>query len=690
MSKYELVNSFVNYMKDSYEITYTDKQIKNFEILYETLESKSKIANVLPLPMGDGKSTFIEFYCNYKYDTDPEFSAVITKKTIDEADGFCSNLGVKNNENKYLYEGFGRIEYYGDRISTNGLLMYDRFPEYKKMKAFTLKGFNFKDCIKYKNINAKNNNNVIGEKHLIATEYDNRLCATCNQVCYIKNLKYHIKNFRVISISHNRLFWSNNLNEILDTILYYENDKGEKVKRKLLIIDEKMSMFYREILKIEDFNQLKNYINNGKGTNEDKELIAKYEKAIMELEFGIYNNDFKILDNSINIHEKFSEDLSKQIFKFAESKELESAISFLEKVSNFPKIMTYINKNQNPKKDNREISIAQYLDLSNYSKHFENTVITDATAILDLEYSKSNAIINNNIEITRKPINLYIPTNACSFSRQAINKNYKDMVQNIGEECTNIINQDTSLKTLVVTYMWVLNKEDTFLQDIEKNIKADKDLYKIIYFGEYTTGVNHLSKYQNIIFIGQLRKGSSYEKAKEYVFDNKYSQEEIRNNEFLIGTIQQIGRTSYRKNLTPNVYIFEKQEIIDSLTKGLSNFFEMNILEYNNTILYRERKPRYGGKCKTDSWYWKFLVFVATEKGKNHIAKQVYLLDDIKKAINYNLKDHKKAFLDKASNFIIYDKKNKTVTIDFEKAQHEIRFNDIDTYLLENKGGILM
>lgn len=686
MSKYKLVNDFAKYMKDLYDIVYTDKQVRNFEMLYETLETKSKIANILPLPMGEGKSKFIEFYCNYKYDTDSEFSAVITKMTLDEADNFCSNLGVKDGEDKLEYEDLGRQDYYGEKTNMNGNIMYNAFPKYEKMKAFTIKGFNFKDCIKYKNINAKNKNSIIDERHFIATEYDNRLCATCDKKCFIKKLKYHIKYFRVIAISQNRLFWSNDKNEILDTILYYENDKGERVKRKLLIIDEKISMFYREVLKMEDFNQLKNYINNGKGTKKDKQLINKYEKAIMKLKFGVYNNDFKVLDNTIQINEKFSNELLKQIFKFAENKELESTISFLEKVSSFPKIMTYINKNQNPKKDNREISIAQYLDLSNYSQHFENTVITDATAILDLEYSKSSARINNKIETTKKTINWYIPTNTCSFSKQAINQKYYDIVQNIGEECTNIIKKNIDLKTLIVTYKWVLNKEDTFLQDIEKNIKADSELYKIIYFGEYTTGVNHLLKYQNIVFIGQLRKGSFYEKAKEFVFDYKYLQDKLRNNEFLIDTIQQIGRTSYRRNLTPNVYIFDKKEIIDDLTKGLSNFFKLNIFEYNNKVLYRKRKPRYSGKCKPYSWYWKFLVFVAEEKEKNDVDKRVYLLEDIKKAINYNLKDHKKAFLDKANSFIAYDKKNKTVTIDFEKAQYEIQFNNIDTYLSKSEG----
>lgn len=43
------------------------------------------------------------------------------------------------------------------------------------------------------------------------------------------------------------------------------------------------------------------------------------------------------------------------------------------------------------------------------------------------------------------------------------------------------------------------------------------------------------------------------------------------------------------------------------------------------------------------------------------------------------MKDCKKAFLDKATNFIDYNKKEKTVVIDFEKAKYDIQFNEIDT-----------
>ena len=239
----------------------------------------------------------------------------------------------------------------------------------------------------------------------------------------------------MIAITHNRLFWSNSEKEILKNVLYYENEKGELLRRKLLIIDEKISMFYREVLKLTDFTKLENFINNSNVPENDKKLIKKFKKEINNLEFGRNNNDFEIVDNKINITDKFSEKLSKQIFKNEECKELETTISFLEKMANFPQIMTYINKNQSPKNDNREISIAKYLDLSNYSQYFENTVVTDATSIIDIEYDKSKAIINKDINIIKKPINCFIPTKLCSFSKQAIKNNYNINIKNIAKEC---------------------------------------------------------------------------------------------------------------------------------------------------------------------------------------------------------------------------------------------------------------
>ena len=677
MSKYEVVKGFIENMKKLYSVTYTDKQIRNLEILYEALESKSTIANIIPIPMGEGKSMFIEYYCRYKYDTDQDFSAVIVKSKIYEADEFCSNMGVKDSNSAVLYESLGKTDYYGSIMTFNGNPMYE-FPKYNNLKALALKGFNFAYCIKYKDINSKAKEKYYGDV-LIATDYDSRLCSNCEKHCPLKKLKYHIKKFRVIAITHNRLFWSNSQKEILENVLYYENEKGELLKRKLLIIDEKISMFYREVLKLTDFTKLENFINNSNVPANDKKLIKKFKKEINNLEFGQNNNDFKIVDNKINITDKFSEKLSKQIFKNEECKELETTISFLEKMGNFPKIMTYINKNQSPKNDNREISIAKYLDLSNYSQYFENKVVTDATSIIDIEYDKSKAVINKDINIIKKSINCFIPTKLSSFSKQATKNNYNINIENIGKECTSIIKQNSEIKTLILTYKWLYNESDNFFQDIEKNIMAEKESYRIIYFGEFTTGVNFLSNYQNIIFIGQLRKGSFYEKTKEFILDNNFTQEEIRYNEFLLDMIQQIGRTSYRKGITPNVFIFEKEEIVNNLIEGLTAFFNVNLFKYENNYLWRERKKRNDGKCKKNSWYWKFLVFVDKESKKLGMDKKIYKLEDIKKAIGYNMKDCKKAFLDKATNFIDYNKKEKTVVIDFEKAKYDIQFNEIDT-----------
>ena len=122
-----------------------------------------------------------------------------------------------------------------------------------------------------------------------------------------------------------------------------------------------------------------------------------------------------------------------------------------------------------------------------------------------------------------------------------------------------------------------------------------------------------------------------------------------------------------------------KEEIVNNLIEGLTAFFNVNLFKYENNYLWRERKKRNDGKCKKNSWYWKFLVFVDKESKKLGMDKKIYKLEDIKKAIGYNMKDCKKAFLDKATNFIDYNKKEKTVVIDFEKAKYDIQFNEIDT-----------
>ena len=111
---------------------------------------------------------------------------------------------------------------------------------------------------------------------------------------------------------------------------------------------------------------------------------------------------------------------------------------------------------------------------------------------------------------------------------------------------------------------------------------------------------------------------------------------------------------------------------MDYLESELSNFFNVNVIKYDNEKLYYERKYNNINREK-DSVYGNFLRFINSEYQKLKVNKREYKLEDIKKAIGYMKKDHKREFLDKSKAFVTYDKKSKIVVVDFEKAKDSIR-----------------
>ncbi len=97
----------------------------------------------------------------------------------------------------------------------------------------------------------------------------------------------------------------------------------------------------------------------------------------------------------------------------------------------------------------------------------------------------------------------------------------------------------------------------------------------------------------------------------------------------------------------------------------------LNIFKYENKFLFDKQEYNSINRNAV-SHYGDFLRFVFKEYQELSVSKKEYTLNEIKQAINYTNKDHKKAFLDKAKDFVEYDKKSKIVTIDFEKAKSEI------------------
>ena len=635
-------------------VYYTETEKQNFMNLYNALETQEvKQVQIFNIPMAEGKSTFLKEYCKFKLESDKNFAIAIVNKTIKECIETCIDIGLRkefqqqyqdmNNEQLYkLYRGKLRTGYYKQE------------PQPDCFNAITISGFNYEDCLEYSQHkkHLKRKTVVTDEKiaelmdffHEIALPLDNSLCLHCERNCIKKKTRQIAKKHKIVLISHSRLLNSIDSPELLKDVLYYENENGEKIKRKLLVVDEKLAMADIQRATMLDIIKLKNFIEEKAEESDVKKIKAIYED-LQKLNYAmgkeICLNDIKGKFFPLSL----TEETKKEILKKGQT--INDTFLFLENLYKYDVCVTsqvFMSK----KNEKRELTIGRYVDLLKYTKDFGNIILLDATADIDIEYTKSKVSLQNNIVRIPRPINLCIPTSYCNLSKSTINNHvlHRDskIIVKMAKECDQII-EETGLKTLIVTYKSFSKYGQDLKIMLADRLTSNKDMYKIIHFGQFTTGVNFLSDYENIIFLGQLRKNPAYYLAKSIVLsDNKhkYTKTDIMCNEMLVDTIQQIGRTSYRNSNIPNVYIFDNEEITEHIRCNLDQYFDIRENDYENNYLFQERKE-YTGEYKRDkeSYLNKFLeflyYFLVEDVKKRHLIDNEYIfkISEIKQAIGY-------------------------------------------------------
>jgi hypothetical protein len=597
-----IVNAFVE-QQESFGNIINEKQKSNIQaltkILYNTNKSSEPI--VVNIPMGQGKSTLLVEFIRYMHKNDKEFGCIVVKKTLAECEDFCIAVGMEEEKEEMLEftsliaeeEAKSRLQllrrHYLCNVNEHGTTK----PKVNEgdFIARSVRGFNFKDCTRYVD------KSKIWGIHPDAVDYDYRLCSGCDfKGCPVKLSRWYSKKHRVLTITHNRLFFSADREELIKDLLEFENEQGEVLKRQLLIIDEKLDTVDIGNITYKEFTSLKSKVIKS-NNNDFIKLFQSIDDFILGLEYPLTMKS-NIIPQKKVFQEGFlfREEMINTLLS-DNSITLEDAqnINILQKILSCSNISANIHF---PSKD-RQVSYYHYIDLNDYTKLFNKTVLLDATSKLDFDYRKSSITLVKDIQDIKSSINLYEPKYKLNINKGNVIgrsikfKNpeereayYSNTIQLLANELGSIINCKTQDDTLIVVYKEI--DKYKFKDDITNELKKLQlnHEYKVIHHGEFSTGVNHLSNYENLIILGQLNKSHTYYQNKSLALGLDTSNYlTVQVNDYLIQNIQQIGRTALRKGKSVNVFMLCDEP---SLVQQLKGYFDAQSFVCECTSYTRE------------------------------------------------------------------------------------------------------
>lgn len=672
----KIVNAIICGFKATIKREITRRHEENLTKLASLLLNPVKVDEpiVVNLDVGQGKSTILKEFVKYMYTVDKEFSTVIVKKTLNEGREFCMNVGANSEElQEYIDIWSEDVEkiYYGDleEYKEYGYSFGQEKPHEEYFIARLIRGFNYKDCLKWKN--PEEFKNCFGNMPSEYVDYSPILCRGCDKTCGVKLSKWSIEKHPSLVITHQRLFFSNDVEEIMESI------SG----REVLIIDEKLETKDIDNILLEDWEDILTKIKKVYCSEEVKEQIKEVEQYVNSLDYPDTSSS-----GTIRIKEGFSPK-----FRFdnsiyaALSKKYDDVIT----LNNVEKFLNYggsTSRNWH-KSDKKQFSYIRYIDLNSYSKYFKKTIILDATSSIDNDYKKSNIIFLNGLnESPKGKLNLYYSSQKTTKSALIYRSNSKNIsdesgkayrdykgnrdfyltnVNLLAQEVEEIVNS-TLNDTLVICYKEIVDKlgniflfeED--LQNAVKSLNIKNIKCTIRHFGAATTGVNDFKDYRNIVFLGMLNKGDLYYTNKTISIENKNGFNETKLNEYEIDCIQQIGRICVRQGIEGNVYMLFNDEL--GLIHKLGEHF---------TIKNKEWYPRYFNGINNASDFKKETCWYA-------------IVDELKKLKDDNLS--LKDLQDKLSQFksdTVYRNVSNPYVVNYMKT-NEIVYNKMKKTFKKN------
>lgn len=671
------VNAIISGFKATIKREITRRQEENLKKLASLFLNPVKVEEpiVVNLDVGQGKSTILMEFVKYMYTVDKEFSTVIVKKTLNEGREFCMDVGVNTEFLKEYLDIWSSDEEYKKHVEK---IYYGDFEEYKEYGyspgqkkphedyfiARLIRGFNYKDCLVWKN--PKEFKNYFGKLPSDYVEYSPVLCRGCDITCGVKLSKWSIEKHLALVITHQRLFFSNDVEEIMENI----------TGREVLIIDEKLETKDIGSVLFEEWDDILTKIKAANISDDVKGQINQVEKYINELDYPNTSNS-----GIIRINTAYDSD-----FKFDTSiyALLTAKYEDIVTLNNVEKFLNYGGSTSRSwhKDDKRQFSYIRYIDLKNYSKYFKKTIILDATSSIDNDYKKSNVILLDGLNETPKgKLNLfYSPQktakssliyrdNSKSKTNKKSDKKYRDFEGNkdfyftnvnlIAQEVEDIIST-TNKDTLVICYKEIVDRHGnvfSFEEDFKGAVKSltIKDLKCTVrHFGAATTGVNDFKDYGNIVFLGMLNKGELYYTNKTISIGNEDGYNDTRLNEYVIDCIQQIGRICVRQGIDGNVYMLFNDDL--GLIQKLKEHFNIKNIEWH---------PKYFNGINNATDFKKTTCWYAIVEELNNLKEESLSLVDLQDKLN------------KFKSDTVYRNINNPYVIEYMRAT-KINYNKIE------------
>ncbi|WP_206752178.1 hypothetical protein [Desulfosporosinus fructosivorans] len=581
------------------------RQVENLKKLASLFLNDVKIDKpiVVNLDIGQGKSTLLMEFVKYIYEIDSTFSTVIVKRTLQEGRDFCIQTGLKEIEPLKDWvalsdEPMKKLEdiYYGDTKVYKESGYSGELRREDVFIAGLLRGFNYNDCLIYED--PKTAKNWFGKLSDSYREYSPVLCKECTVTCGAKSSKWAVDNHPAMVITHQRLFMSNDLEEISKSI------SG----RKVLIIDEKIETKDIGDVLLDQWEAILTRVVASKLSDEMKKEFERIGSYLNGLQYP------ETSDGTIVVIPPYDDVVKFDSKVYGLLMENHNDIKILEAVEKFINYGGTTSRSWH-KEGRKQFSYIRYINLENYTKHFEKTIILDATSarngeVLDEDYKKSDVVFLGGLNKTPiGKVNLYHSSQRTTKSSLIISNNsttvegekrfrksrgdrkfYLKNVNLIANEIQDIITV-TCEKTLIICYKAIVDKyggEFNFEDDLKKILtlsKLDSKLYTVRHYGAATTGVNDFRDYENIVFIGMLNKGKLYYTNKSLAIGSMNSAH-LALSEYIIDCIQQIGRICVRQGEEANVYMLFEDDI--GLTAELDKHFVLQrrkwITKYFNGI----------------------------------------------------------------------------------------------------------
>ncbi len=425
-------------------------------------------------------------------------------------------------------------------------------------------------------------------------DYSPVLCMNCERICGAKLSRWTADKHPALVITHQRLFLSNDMDNIAESI------SG----RKVLIIDEKIETKDIGDVLLEQWKTIFAKLESSNLNDELKKELNQIDKHLSNLQYPSKSDGTIVHIDAFDLNYKFNS----QIYALL--------MEDYDNIKNLIAVEKFLNYGGTAsrswhKNDKEQFSYIRYINLENYTRHFEKTIILDATSarngeILDEDYKKSNVVFLGELNQTAQgKVNLFYSSQKTAKSSLIISSNIKTdkekkqyrnskgdrefyllNVELISNEIQDIITSSNE-KTLIICYKSILDRygnEFKFEDDLKKmmkNLDLDTKLYAIRHFGASTTGVNDFREYKNIIFVGMLNKGKLYYTNKTLAIGSG-NPNVTALSEYIIDSIQQIGRICVREGEDANVYMLFDDSI--GLTQEITKHFSLRKMEW---------KPKY-------------------------------------------------------------------------------------------------